>query len=167
MRTLRGWMAVLCWLGFGSLALSGTTTREPGLWETTSTTTWQKSPEIPGEQAPKLHAGTHTTQACLTEEMIKDYGALLPRPRGQCTIENQVFKDGKVTGDYVCSGMMSGRGKLESSWTDAEHATGRVHFSGTFQVGAERQPVEWTTETTSTFKSPNCGSVKPEKLLKR
>lgn len=126
-----------------------------------STTTWQKAPQIPGEQADKLHAGTHITQLCLTQEMINDYGALLPVSHGQCTVENRAMSNGKVTGDYVCKGMMTGKGKLESEWIDVQHGTGTVHFVGTFMVGAEKQPIEWTTESTSTFKSSSCGGIKP------
>jgi hypothetical protein len=161
MRNTRLQIAALCWLAVGSLALSGTTRREAGLWETTTTMTWQKAPQVQGAQGEKLRGGTHTSQVCLTQAMIDDYGALLPQSRGHCSIENKVVTAGKVTGDYVCSGLMTGRGQLLSTWADAEHVTGKVHFVGTFLVGSEPQPIEWTTETTSTFKSSSCGFVKP------
>ncbi len=161
MRSSRRWIAVGCWLGFGSLALSGTTTRQAGLWEYKTTMTWQKAPEVPGEQGDKLQGGTHTTQYCLTQDMIDDYGVALPQSRKQCTVENRVTTAGKVTADYVCTGMMTGKGRLESTWTDGEHTTSKVHFTGTFQVGPELQPVEWTSETSATFKSSSCGAVKP------
>jgi hypothetical protein len=166
MRNTRLWIAIGCWLAFGSLALSGITSRKAGLWETTSTMTWQKAPAVPGEQAEKLRGGTHTSQACLTQAMIDDYGALLPQSRGSCTIENRVMTAGKLTGNYVCSGLMTGKGQLESTWLDADHVTGKVHFVGTFLVGSEQQPIEWTTETTSTFKSSSCGFVKPKPMSK-
>ncbi len=167
MRNTRLCIAIGGWLCVGSLALSGTTTREPGLWEITTTTSWQKAPEVPGVEAEKLRGGTHTTQVCLTQEMINDYGALLPQGRGQCSIQNRVITGAKVTGEYVCTEMMDGKGQLESAWTDPEHAAGKVHFVGTFVVGSGRQPVEWTTETTSTFKSSSCGLIKPKQLPKR
>jgi hypothetical protein len=166
MRRTRLWIAIGCWLAVGSLALSGTTRRKAGLWETTTTMTWQKTPAVPGEQPEKLRGGTHTSQTCLTQAMIDDYGALLPQSRGSCTIENKVMTAEKVTGDYVCNGLMTGRGRLESSWTDADHVTGKVHFVGTFLVGSVPQPIEWTTETTSTFKSSSCGFVKPKPMPK-
>jgi hypothetical protein len=166
MRNTRLWIAIGFWLAVGSLALSGTSSRRAGLWETTTTMTWQKAPEVPGEQVEKLRGGTHTSQVCLTQAMIDDYGALLPQPRGSCAIQNRAITAGKITGDYVCTGMMVGKGRLESSWTDDEHVTGKVHFVGTFQVGSEQQPIEWTTETTSTFKSSSCGFVKPKSMTK-
>jgi len=129
--------------------------------------TWQKAPEIPGSEGEKIRGGTHTSQVCLTQEMINDYGALLPQSHGHCTIENRVTTGDRVTGDYVCSGLMEGKGRLESTWTDPEHSQGSVHFVGTFLVGSERQPVEWTTESTSTFKSSSCGLIKPKQLPRR
>src|SRR5258708_6504164 len=81
MRNTRLCIAIGGWLCVGSLALSGTTNREPGLWEITTTTSWQKAPEVPGAEGEKLRGGTHTTQVCLTQEMINDYGALLPQGR--------------------------------------------------------------------------------------
>lgn len=167
MRNTRLWIAVGGWLCVGSLALSGTTARQPGLWEITSTTTWQKAPAVPGVEGEKLHGGTRTSQVCLTQEMINDYGALLPQARGQCTIQNKAMTGNRVTGEYVCAGMMEGKGALESTWTDPAHAIGKLHFTGTFAVGGEKQPIEWTTETTSTFKSSSCGMIKPKQLPKR
>jgi len=166
MRHVRLWVAVGAWLLAGSLILPAARNRKPGLWEMTTTTTWQKAPMIGGEGA-RMQGGTHTTQLCLTQEMIDDYGALLPQGRGQCTIQNRVTTDSKTTGDYVCTGPMDGKGSLESTWTDSEHVVGKVHFVGTFLVGSQRQPIEWTTESSSEFKSANCGAVKPHPLPKK
>jgi hypothetical protein len=137
-------------------------TRKAGLWELTTTMTWQRSPSTPGTAAPGLTGGTRTTQVCLTQEMIDKYGALLPQSRGQCTIANKVISPGSVTGDWVCNGIMSGKGALESRWSDAEHARSKVHFVGTFQMGSTMEPVEWTTESTAIFKSEQCGAVQPQ-----
>lgn len=165
MRPTRLWMAIAGWLLLETFATAGTTTRKPGLWEITTTTTWQKAPEIPGDEAAKLRGGTRTTELCLTQEMIDDYGALLPQGRGQCSIQNRVTTESKTTGDYLCSGgMMEGKGRLESTWTDPEHVQGTVHFTGTFLVGSDKQPIEWTTESRSRFKSESCGAVKPHSL---
>jgi hypothetical protein len=56
---------------------------------------------------------------------------------------------------------MSGHGDLESSWTDGNVAKGKVHFVGTMQAGPNSMPVEWTVVSTSVYKGPDCGSVKP------
>jgi len=163
MRTKRPGILLVCLLCAGTIiAVAGT--RKAGLWETTTTTTWQKAPSVPGTTSDGLKGGTHTTQACLTQEMIDKYGALLPQSRGNCSIQNKVINPGIITADWVCTGKMSGKGTLESTWTDAEHSTGRVHFVGTFAVGTEQQPIEWTTVSTSVFKGENCGAIQPATL---
>lgn len=168
MNHTRLWIAIGACFCVASLASAGTATRKPGLWEITTTTTWEKAPQVPGVEGGggKLPGGTHTAEVCLTQEMINDYGALLPHNNGQCRIENRVTTESKTTGDYVCSGVMEGKGQLESIWNDSEHVTGKVHFTGTFQVGGQRQAVEWTTDSLSHFKSSNCGAVKPHPLPK-
>lgn len=155
---LRG--LVVCSLFASAVAMFGSS-RRAGLWEFTSTTTWQKAPAVPGAEGNRLNGGTRTSQVCLTEEMIDEYGALLPQSRGQCSIENKQVDPGKITADYVCSGLMTGHGLLKSEWTDMEHVRGTVHFIGTLRVGSGDQPVEWTTESNGVFKSADCGSVKP------
>ena len=146
------------------LASAGTTTCKPRLWEITTTMTWQKAPRIPGDQGDKSRGGTHTAQVCLTQEMIDEYGALLPHDNRQCKIENRVTTESKTTGDYVCSGGMEGKGQLESTWIDPEHVKGEARFEGTLLVGSERQTIEWTTDSLSEFKSASCGAVKPHPL---
>ncbi len=137
-------------------------TRKAGLWELTTTMTWQRSPSAPGAEPAK--AGSHSSQVCLTQEMIDKYGALLPQSRGQCHIENKVMKPGGLTADYVCSGTMTGTGLLESNWSDTEHSSSKVHFVGTFQMGSQPKPIEWTTRSTAVFKSASCGNITPQPL---
>jgi len=137
-------------------------TRKAGLWELTTTMTWQRSPSRPGGEPVK--PGRHTSQVCLTREMIDKFGALLPQSRGQCNIVNKEMKPGGMTADYVCSGEMTGKGLLESTWSDAEHSSSKVHFFGTIQAGALRKQIEWTTQSTSVFKSASCGNIVPQAL---
>ena len=160
MRIFRHCFALLCLVSAGAAIAAGAT-RKAGLWEITTTTTWQKAPAIPGAQGDHPGGGTHSTKVCLTQEMIDEDGALLPQSRGQCSIVNKVIKPGSVTGDYVCRGVMTGKGAIEEVWIDDGHAKGSVHFTGQFQVGPDLQPIEWTTESNSAFKSTDCGSVKP------
>jgi hypothetical protein len=98
--------------------------------------------------------------------MIDKYGALLPHSHGQCTVANQVIVHNSVFADYVCTGTMSGRGSLESTWSDTEHAKGSIHFVGTINAGSESQAIEWTTVTRTVFKSADCGETKPQSLPK-
>jgi hypothetical protein len=141
-------------------------TRKPGLWEMTTTTTWQQSPMPAGMAMPAgakspFAGGTTTTQVCLTQAQIDKYGAITPQSRGDCQTTNVSIKSNSMTADMVCTGAMSGKGTMQSSWTDDEHATGKVHFLGSMQMGPNSMPVEWTSNSTSVFKSADCGSVKP------
>lgn len=129
-----------------------------GLWEVTTTMTWQKAPVRTGSPGGPPAAGSHTTDVCLSQAML-DAGALLPQSRGQCYIQNKVIKPGSVTADYVCTGKMKGMGKLETSFPDMEHVAGSMHFVGTLDVQAHAQPIEWTTTETSVFKSAQCPST--------
>jgi hypothetical protein len=61
---------------------------------------------------------------------------------------------------------MTGKGSVEATWTDPDHATSKVHFLGSMQMGPNATPVEYTIESTSAFKSADCGSVKPIQMPK-
>lgn len=167
MRSARLWMIAACVISAGSLYAVSAASRKPGLWELTTVTTWQKESSIDGPESGKLRGGTHKKLMCLTEEMIDQYGALLPQAHGQCKIENRVVTPGKVTGDYVCTGMMSGQGVVDSVWTDDEHAHGTLHFIGTMLAGRGPEPIEWTTTSSWVFKGSDCGNIKPAPLPKR
>jgi hypothetical protein len=137
--------------------------RKPGLWEVTSTMTWQQSPFPAGMPAGASAAfgGPHTMQVCVTQAQIDKYGAPLPQTRGDCQMTNMVKKPNGMTADMECTGRMSGKGTLEASWIDDGHATAKMHFVGTMQAGPSPKPVEWTTTSTSVFKGADCGSVQP------
>jgi hypothetical protein len=61
----------------------------------------------------------------------------------------------------MCSGATNGKGSVVYTWTDAEHAKSSMHFNGTMKMGAETKPVEWTTTSTSAFKTADCGMIRP------
>lgn len=166
MRPTRTWIAV------GTVVLAGVIVawaqgRKPGLWEMTTTMTWQQSPfpagmTPPGGPNSPFGGGPRTTQVCLTQEIIDKYGAPVPQTRrGDCTFTNVNKTDHSMTADMVCTGMMSGKGTVQSSWDDPEHAKGSVHFTGSIQGRGGNTPVEWTSESTSVFKGSDCGDVKP------
>ncbi|MGA2650540.1 MAG: DUF3617 domain-containing protein [Terracidiphilus sp.] len=165
MRSTRTLITLGCCLLALALSAAAQSTRKPGLWETTSSMTWQQSPMPPGMQAPPgspFGGGPHTTQVCLTQEMIDKYGAPVPgSSRGSCQITNVSLKLTGMSATLVCSGQMSGTGTVESSWTIPDHAKGKVHFTGTLAMGQNTRPVEWTSESESVYKGPDCGSVKP------
>ena len=147
-------------------ALASAQARKPGLWEVTATQTWQQSP-FPQALTGAVHGGAnavaggpHTTMVCLTQQQIDKYGAVVPPTRG-CQVTNVVKKGDGMTADLVCTGPMSGKGTLEAHVVDDEHAKGKVHFVGSIQAGPNTMPVEWTVESSSVFKSADCGNVKP------
>lgn len=135
-------------------------TGKAGLWEVTSTMTWQKSPVSPGSRGGPPSGGSHTTEVCLTQAMV-DAGVLFPQSRGDCRIQNKVVKPGSLTANYVCTGKMKGMGNIETTIPDLEHVTGSIHFVGTLDVNAHAQPIEWTTTSNSVFKSAECSQKEP------
>jgi Protein of unknown function (DUF3617) len=163
MRATRIW--ITCCLLAVAVTTAAQVNRKPGLWEMTSTMTWQQSPMPPGMQAPAgspFGGGPRTTQVCLTQAMIDKYGAPMPgSSRGNCEITNVSLHPTGMTATMVCTGNFSGTGTVESSWTELDHAKGRVHFTGTMQMGPNTRPIEWTSESTSVYKGADCGSVKP------
>ena len=160
MRKTRVWIAMGFCLFFISLSASAQANRKPGLWEMTSTMTWQQSPKPGGMTMPG--GGAHTSQVCLTQAMIDKYGAPVPQSRNnQCQIANIQMKPKSMTADWICTGQMAGKGTLEGSWTDPDHSTSKVHFTGSMQMGPNAMPVEYTMVATSVYKGADCGSVKP------
>jgi Protein of unknown function (DUF3617) len=160
MRRTSAWISLTFSL-IAVTAVAGAQTRKPGLWDLTTTTTWQQSP-FPAGAAPAGIGGVHTTQVCLTQEQIDRYGAILPESHNNsCQVINLVKKSTGMTADMVCTGRMSGKSSLEASWSDSEHATGKVHFVGAMQLGQTSKPIEWTSVSSSIFKGTDCGSVKP------
>jgi hypothetical protein len=166
MRKTRIWITMGCCLFAVVIIAWSQAVRKPGLWEMTTNMSWQKSPLPPGITMPAgvnspFSGMTNTTQVCLTQAMIDKYGAPVSQTQRDCKIENVVLHASSMTADLVCSGRMNGKGELQSSWTDPNHATGKMHFAGTMQMGPNPTPVEWTVNSTSVYKGPDCGSVQP------
>jgi hypothetical protein len=162
MRTTNICIAVTC-CALAAAVVAWAQTRKAGLWEMTTTMTLQQSPFPPGMAIPAnspLNPAPRTTQVCLTQAMIDKYGAPVP-PRNDCRLANVQKGELGMTADLVCSGRMTGKGELTSSWPDPEHAKGSVHFIGTVQAGPNPRPIEWTQQSSSVFKGPDCGDVKP------
>jgi hypothetical protein len=165
MRKTRIYIALGCCCLAMAIVAWAQANRKPGLWEMTSTMTWQQSPMPQGMAMPPnslFGGGPRTAQVCLTQAMIDKFGAPLPQSRnGQCQISNVSLKPTSMSADWICTGMMAGKGTLESSWTDPDHATGKMHFVGTMQMGPNSRPIEYTMESSSAYKGADCGSVQP------
>jgi len=166
MRIPRVWTITTC-IGCSLLAVAVAAWaqgRKAGLWEMTTTMTLQQSPFPPGMAAPPnspFGGEPRVTQVCLTQAMIDRYGAPVPSSRNDCQLANVQKGEHSMTADLVCSGRMTGKGDLHSEWPDSEHAKGGVHFTGTVQGRSGSMPIEWTSSSTSVFKSADCGDVKP------
>jgi hypothetical protein len=144
-------------------AIAWAQSRKAGLWEITSNMTWQQSP-MPGGGAPPGGAfggGPKTSQVCVTQAMIDKFGSPMAQTRAGCQVTNVEKTDHSMSAVMTCSGRMTGSGKIEASWTDSDHAQSKVHFKGSIQAGPNPRPIEWTIDSTSVFKSADCGSVKP------
>lgn len=163
MRHSRVWITMVCCLFTSAAFAWGQAQRKPGLWEMTSTMTFQRSPMPQGMQAPAgspFSGAPRTVQVCLTQAMIDRYGAPVSANRA-CKVTDVALRATDMTAKLVCTGMMSGTGTVESNWSDPDHAKGKVHFVGTMQMGPNSTPVEWTSESVSTYKGPDCGNVQP------
>jgi hypothetical protein len=162
-RLTRVWFLVPCLIACMAAAavVAWAQTRKAGLWETTTLMSWQKSPMPNGAPPPGAMGGSHTSQVCLTQAMIDKYGAPMPLNRADCSVTNIEKTDHGMTAEMVCTGRMNGKATMESSWQDPEHAKGKVHFTGNVEAGQTPRPVEWTANSSSVFKSADCGTVKP------
>lgn len=149
-------IVVVCISALGLLAWAQMP--KAGLYEVTSTMTWQQSP-FPGNMQPM--GGSRTTQICVTQEQIDKYGSVPPQTQGDCQVTNIVKKPSGMTAEMVCTGHVAGKGDIQTSWTSDSRTTSKVHFTGTMEVGPNPQPFEWTVNSTSVYKGANCGSVKP------
>ncbi len=163
-------IAISCFCALAALAWAQSS-QKPGLWEVTSTMTWQKSPLPPGMTMPAgahspFGGGAHTSQVCITQAMIDKYGTTPPQSQAECKLTNISKKDHGMTGDWNCTGRMAGKGTVEATWTDPDHSTSKVHFVGSMQMGPNATPVEYTIEASSVFKGADCGSVKPIEMPK-
>jgi hypothetical protein len=143
---------------FGSLLAAtlaaGAQDRKPGLYDVTLTTT-TVSPSS-SVYPPR------TSQACLTQEMIDKYGAIVPQNLSRlCQLTNVVKKAGGMSADIACSGALIGKGTMEVNWTDGEHSKGNIHFSGTMHPGEKEIKIEWNAATASVYKGPDCSTLKP------
>jgi|SRR5271157_4505185 len=167
MRKTRVWITLGCCLFAVAAFAQAQTTRKPGLWEMTTSMTFQQSPMPPGMQAPAgspFAGGPHTMQVCLTQAMIDKYGGPMSQPRGDCQVTDVVMKPDGMTANLVCTGRTNGTGTVETSWTEPDHTRSKVHFTGTLQMGPNSRPIEWTSESVSVYKGPDCGSVQPVQI---
>jgi hypothetical protein len=136
-------------------------TPKAGLYEVTNQMTWQQSPFPDGMQAPPGSAGPHTAQTCVTKAQIEKYNGPKPEAHGGCQISKIQKREGGMIAEISCGAPMTGQGSIETKWTDSGHSKSKIHFTGSMRVGPNTKTVEWTIDSESTYKGPDCGSVKP------
>ncbi len=153
-------IAVPCVIGAALIAWAQSP--KAGLYEVTSKMTWQQSPFPAGMQAPPGMGAPHSNQVCVTQAQIDKYNGPKPEAHGgSCHIDNIQKHAGGMTAEMVCGAPMNGKGTVETTWTDSGHSKSKIHFTGSMQMGPQSKTVEWTVESESIFKGPDCGSVKP------
>ena len=166
MRKTRVWITAAGCLCAMVIAAWGQPSRKPGLWETTVNMTWQKSPfppnmPMPPQAAAAFGGGPHTSNVCLSQAWVDKFGGAIPQNRGDCQMTNVQLTATGMTATMVCTGRMAGSGTVEADWSIPDTGKGKVHFTGTMQMGPNATPIEWTTEFSSVYKGPDCGNVKP------
>lgn len=134
---------------------------KPGLYQVTNKMTWQQSP-FPDDMkaSPRERGAPHIAQTCITQAQIDKYNG--PKPEasgGSCQITNIQKRENGVTADMTCGPPMAGKGTVETRWTDSRHSKSTVHFTGSMHVGQNLKTVEWTIDSDSTYKGPDCGNV--------
>ena len=101
-------------------------------------------------------------QVCVTQAMIDKYGGPYSNPqRGKCQVTDIVMKPNGMTAKMVCTGQMNATGTVQTTFVDANTTKTNVHMTGTMQMGSNSRPMDMTMQSTSTYKGPDCGSVKP------
>ena len=165
MRKTRVCLMLSCCLILSASVAGAQANRKPGLYDVTSSMTFQQSPMPPGMQAPPgspFSGAPRTNQVCVTQAMIDKYGGPSPAPsRGDCQVTNVSIGPNGMTASMTCSGQMAGNGTGATTWVEGSGGQTTVHFTGSMQMGPRSAPVEWTMKSSSTYKGPDCGSVQP------
>src|SRR6266536_5926804 len=92
---------------------------------------------------------------------LEHYGTVPPENQRNCRMTSVTKHARGMIAEMECTGEMTGKATVEAAWLDDGRSKGKVHFLGSMQAGADSLPVEWTTEYISSYKGPDCGSVKP------
>jgi hypothetical protein len=119
----------------------------------------------PGMQMPASAnpmGGPHTTMVCVTQAMIDKYGGPNPTPpRGDCQVTDVTLKPNGMKAKLSCTGAMTATGTVESTWKPDGSSKSSAHITGNMVMGNNSRPIDITTQSTSVYKGPDCGTVKP------
>ena len=157
-----------------ALPLAAQAARKPGLWEVTSSMTFNKGgPQIPPEQLEKMkQMGIEmpfnkpvTMKHCLTkEEAERDDQPPAMRKESNCQTKDFQKSGGSFSAKLVCNGKnMTGEGDIKGTYSGGETYSGTTHFVGTSSHGGQQHDVDMTTEFSGKWLGSDCGDVKPVK----
>ena len=169
MRKLRVFFILVLCL-FAVVRFGGAQSRKAGLWEmTTKTTILQPGNRVGttinnGSDGQAQSTEPAEMSVCLTQVQIDKYGVILPPSLRDCEISNVAQKPDGISAEMTCKGTYNGKGSIESTWTDDDHASGKIRFVAKTRDSSRPMSITWTQEATAVFKSPDCGSVKPRPM---
>jgi polyisoprenoid-binding protein YceI len=96
--------------------------------------------------------------------MIDKFGGPNPapaNPHADCKVTNVVQKSNGMSANITCTGQMNATGTVESTYVDANTTKSAIQITGTMEMGGKSNPVDMSMQSTSVYKGPDCGSVKP------
>lgn len=157
------------WLLIGLVAAWAQETRKAGLWMITSSTHIQQPGETPGNFGQPATSGNAAETSggapvCLTREIIDNYGVILPPSLKDCELSNVQQNAASFKADMSCKGSYNGFGSVESTWTDPDHAVGKIRFVSKTRDTTNARALTWVQQSTAVFKSSDCGAVKPRRV---
>ena len=141
-----------------------------GLWNVTSSMEMANMPQMPPEAMAMMKSRgmkmpgmgqPMTTQICMTQEQVNGDVPPLHNREESCTTKLLSQTATSMKSQVTCHGHMEGVGQAEMTWRGNEHYEGTYSFKGTM----EGRPQSISTRYTGDFVKPDCGAVKPAKVM--
>lgn len=137
-----------------------------GLWTVTTSIGGMSDAQLPPEAMARMKEmgmkvpsmQSVASQICMTQAEV-DSDALPPVGKNDMGCTSHVLSQtaNSMSAETVCNGEMKGTGRMQISYSGAEHYAGSYNFKGTIH--------DRPMETSSTFKGDwvkaDCGAVKP------
>jgi len=156
------------WLLIGVVAAWAQQNRKAGLWMITSSTHIQQPGDAPGNLGTSSgSSGAESAggaPVCLTRELVDNYGVILPPSLKDCELSNVQQTASSFKADMTCKGSYNGFGSVESTWSDPDHAVGKIRFVSKTRETTNAHALTWVQQTTAVFQSSDCGLVKPRRM---
>ena len=135
-----------------------------GLWNVSTTMNMaMRMPPEAMEQMKKMDvkmptARAFTSQICMTEAEV-DSDKLPPMGKNEsgCTSHIVSQTGSSMTAQTLCNGDMKGSGRMQISYSGAEHYTGSYSFKGNMSG----QPMDTSSSFKGDWVKADCGAVKP------